>query len=105
MNYIQEHSPFLYTHLPSNFFSNQLVFHHYSQLHYKYLSPISPPIPPSPSTYPPLHLMALQLCRSLPCILLLSPQQLKLLFFCRIKLLISVVLSIEETNIQRKLNE
>src|SRR6267154_1017006 len=80
MNYIQEHSPFLYTHLPSNFFSNQPVFHHYSQLHYKCLSPISPPIPSPLSTYLPLHLMVLQLCHSLPWILLLSLQQLKLLF-------------------------
>src|SRR6267154_525599 len=80
MNYIQEHSPFLYTYLPSNFFSNQLVFHHYSQLHYKCLSPISPQIPPPLSTYPPLHLMALPLFHSLPWILLLSLQQLILLF-------------------------
>src|SRR6267154_3333698 len=80
MNYIQEHFLFLYTHLPSNFFSNQPVFHHYSQLHYKYLSPISPPIPPPFSTYLPLHLMALPLFHSLPWILLLSLQQLILLF-------------------------
>src|SRR6267154_1385173 len=80
MNYIKEHSSFLYTHLPSNFFSNHPVFHHYSQLHYKYLSPISPPIPPPLSTYQPLHLMALPLFHSLLWILLLSLQQLILLF-------------------------
>src|SRR6267154_165889 len=80
MNYIQEHSPFLYTDLPCNFFSNQPVFHHYSQLHYKYLSPISPPIPLPLSTYLPLHLMALPLFHSLPWILLLSLQQLISLF-------------------------
>src|SRR6267154_1169949 len=66
MSCIQEHSPFLYTHLPSNFFFNQPVFHHYSQLRCKYPSPISPPTPPPLSTCPPLHLMALQLCHSLP---------------------------------------
>src|SRR6267154_987925 len=47
MSCIQEHSPFFYTHLSSNFFSNQPVFHHYSQLRCKYPSPISPPTPPA----------------------------------------------------------
>src|SRR6267154_440748 len=66
MSCIQEHSHFLYIHLPSNFFFNQPVFHHYSQLCCKYPSPISPPTPPPLSTCPPLHLIALQLCHSLP---------------------------------------
>src|SRR2546425_8697384 len=43
MSCIQEHFPSLCTHLPSNFFFNLSVLHHYSQLHYRYLSPISPP--------------------------------------------------------------
>ena len=47
MSCIQEHFSYLYTHLPSNFFSNLPVLHHYSQLHYRYLSPHFTPDSPA----------------------------------------------------------
>src|SRR6059036_3730892 len=54
--------------------------HHSSLLHCRYLSPTSPPPPPQPLTYPPLHLMAPPLCHSLPWLLLALLRTLIFLF-------------------------
>src|SRR3989442_1116298 len=76
----QGHSPSLYTHLQSSFFSNLPLLHHSSLLHCRYLSPISPPLPPPLLAYPPLHLMAPPVCHSLPWLLLALPPPLILIF-------------------------